>query len=139
MLLVRFTVLIFATVAAIVGVVAAVILVFFVLVRLILAVPALAVDRLGASAAMRRSWDLVRGAMWRTIGVVVVTSLAVAVLTLVAFPLFGAAYPGIGGGDVGRTVLATVVGGLIQLLAAPLVPAVLALLYLDMRDRAAGR
>ena len=47
--------------------------------RLLYFVPALALEKLDAVAALRRAWALTRGAFWRTLGYYVVAAVLVAI------------------------------------------------------------
>lgn len=60
----------------------------FLLTRWILVTPAVVLERLGATDAMRRSWHLVRGHGWRVFAVILLTMLASGIAQSVALALF---------------------------------------------------
>jgi hypothetical protein len=118
-------------------------------VRLALAVPAVALEShedgapVGPLAALRRSSDLVRGAWWRTLGVLLLgVVLAGAVSALLNLPasLAGAALESaLDGGTVAvvwALVLSIVAGVVAQTITAPFMAAVITLTYVDRRIRA---
>jgi hypothetical protein len=118
-------------------------------VRLALAVPAVALEShedgapVGPLAALRRSSDLVRGAWWRTLGVLLLgVVLAGAVSALLNLPasLAGAALESALDGStvavVWALVLSIVAGVVAQTITAPFMAAVITLTYVDRRIRA---
>ncbi|RCG27949.1 hypothetical protein DQ384_25915 [Sphaerisporangium album] len=111
--------------------------------RLALAPAAVVLERHGVTAAMSRSWTLVRGAFWRTFLIIVATLLlGVLIGSLLSTPVgiltfivsFGA--PGSFGAMVITTVLAIVGGILSSMITYPLQAGVNGLLYTDRRMRA---
>ena len=96
-------------------------------VLLVVSVPALVVEGLGAREALLRSWDLVRGRWWHTFGTILLTWLLLGLgVRLVA-------------GAVGRFgdgwLAQTVAQALSIVLVAPFAALVGVLLYLDLRAR----
>ena len=126
-------------------VLAGVALLVFVQVRFFqLAAPALVLERLGVVASMRRAGALSRAQFWRLLGIAVLTSLVVGVVSqVVAIPLAivgvvgGALFPGTGGALalVFSSYLSQIVVGAVT---TPFTSAVVALQYVDQRIRKEG-
>ncbi len=122
------------------GLVVALPLTLAVAVRLALASPAVMLESddgrpVGPLRALRRSWGLVRGAWWRTFGVVLLGVVVAGTLSqVIALPvqvLVGALPLG-----VGVALAASLVGvALGQALTQPILGVVLALVYVDRRIR----
>ena len=104
------------------------------------------VERLGVLAAVRRSYRLVRGSFWRTLGILVLTAVIAGIVSqLLATPFailgaFGLALmetnPTLAGVIYAAGVAAGSTVGLV--LAVPFLAAVVALLYVDRRIRLEG-
>jgi hypothetical protein len=104
------------------------------------------VERLGVRAAVRRSYALVRGAFWRTFGVLLLTSVLASIVSqwlATPFAIVGglglallAAHPTLAGIVYGAAVSLGSTVGLV--LAVPFLAAVVALLYIDRRIRLEG-
>jgi hypothetical protein len=103
--------------------------------------PAIVVEGKGPLSALTRSWDLVNGALWRTMGLVVVSVLiaympviAVMFVTgttgMMAGPSTAAAMPG-AGALIAQQVLAWIAG----VLTTPFMVSVFVLTYFDRRVR----
>jgi hypothetical protein len=125
-------------------------------VRLGLAVPAIVLEGLGPIAAMKRSWQLVRGSWWRIFGISLLAGLVVALIALVLqipFAIVGSAVGGGGGmtaifshgtgaAAAAPSVLGIVIGAIGSIIAAtctrPISAGVTVLLYTDMRIRKEG-
>lgn len=133
------------TVVAIAGVVAVlayVVYAFFFTTRLVLA-PAVAVlERRGVADSLRRSWRLVSGGFWRTLGVVVLTQIiAFLIGQVLSFPfvLGGSFLALVGGGSTGSQIASAVliaVGVTLgSMITYPLQAGVNGLLYADRRMR----
>lgn len=133
------------TVVAVAGtaaVLAFVIYVFFVSTRLALAPAAAVLERRGVVDSLRRSWRLVSGGFWRTLGILVLTQfIAFLIGQVLAFPfVLGASFLALlGGGSTGAQILSAVliaVGVTLgSMIAYPLRAAVNGLLYADRRMR----
>lgn len=112
--------------------------------RLTLASPALVLERVGPIAAIRRSWGLTRGQFWRTLGIVLLTGLIVAVIGAVIGAVAGigtgALVTTAGGGDgtLATSGATQVVGILVGALLSTFQSGVVGLLYLDQRIRKEG-
>ncbi|MFG2359508.1 glycerophosphoryl diester phosphodiesterase membrane domain-containing protein [Streptomyces sp. NPDC048521] len=130
------------------GILAAIIVAGWLMIRFYLATPALMLERQGIVKAMSRSTKLVRGSWWRVFGIVLLTGLItniVASLVAIPFALIGAAVSGdsignlfgAGGGDVGWAFLIIRgIGSLIgTTLTLPISAGVTVLLYIDQRIR----
>lgn len=113
-----------------------------------LAAPALMLERQGIIAALRRSAKLVRGAWWRTFGIlalsqliVLLLSLAVSILVVLLMAVAGAVgigdFPEAGAASLSWPFLiVTGIGEVIvSTLAYPFLAGVMALLYVDQRIR----
>jgi hypothetical protein len=121
-------------------------LVAWLYVRWALAAPALVLEssggtrRVGILAAMSRSTALVRGAWWRTFGLLLLVALLAAVVTGVVSAPFQLGSLLIPGSDDDVTVLAVQTAGALaaSLLVTPFQAAALTLLYVDRRIRREG-
>ncbi len=107
-------------------------------VGLVLAFPSLVLEDLTPSAALGRSWELTRGFRWRMFG------LLVTLLVLLYIPI--TALSGVASMMVARasasggtsTLVAVLLGAVIQLLLYPLFYCVLTVAYYDLRVRKEG-
>jgi hypothetical protein len=104
-----------------------------------LAVPALLTERLGAVAALRRSFRLVRHRWWPTLGVLAVgyllASIVAGVVQLIPSAIAGA----VASHSVVADAIAAVVGGTVSaMISTPYIAAILTLLYFDQRVRKEG-
>ncbi|MFE7262130.1 hypothetical protein ACFU9B_08685 [Streptomyces sp. NPDC057592] len=133
---------------ALLGFMVAFIVVIWLMVRFCLASPALMLERQSIMTSMRRSAKLVRGAWWRTFGILALTwllTLIVAVVITIPFGFIAMAVDGDGIGsaltggstDFGWPFL--IVSGIGEVIIAtityPLSAGVMALLYIDQRIR----
>ncbi|MFJ8854871.1 glycerophosphoryl diester phosphodiesterase membrane domain-containing protein [Streptomyces sp. NPDC102437] len=133
---------------ALLGFMVAFVVVIWLMVRFCLASPALMLERQSITASMRRSAKLVRGAWWRTFGILALTgllTLIVAVIITIPFGFIAMAVDGDGIGsaltdgstDFGWSFL--IVSGIGEVIIAtityPLSAGVMALLYIDQRIR----
>ena len=107
--------------------------VFFFGVKLSLAIPALVAERAGPGTALSRSWRLVRGRFWRTLGVILLMFLILAVVTVIfiaGFALVGAIF-----GTAGAVVAGILGAFVVGMVTTPLMFNGLTLLYFDSRVR----
>jgi hypothetical protein len=113
--------------------------VFWVLIRWSVALPALFAEGIGPVKALGRSWNLVRDNWWRTVGIlIIVTIMASLIQTALAF-LFGgvaAVVPGLS--DDLRAGVVTTVTALVDALVGAITPIAITMLYLDLRVRKEG-
>ncbi|MFJ5719643.1 glycerophosphoryl diester phosphodiesterase membrane domain-containing protein [Streptomyces sp. NPDC093149] len=132
----------------VIGLLAAFVVVIWLMVRFCLASPALMLERQSITASMRRSDKLVKGAWWRAFGILALTCLLTFVVSvIIAIPFSIIAMTVDGGGmdrfltdgsmDFGWPFL--IVSGIGQVITAaityPLSAGVMALLYVDQRIR----
>lgn len=106
--------------------------------RLVLTTPAIALEDTGVVAGLRRSWRLVGGAFWRTLGIVllgVVLGQAVGTVAAAPFNLFAGSTAELSTGSVFALALA---GMVTMLVALPFIAGVTTLVYLDRRMRSEG-
>lgn len=104
----------------------------YVSIRLAVWSQAVVIERRGPFDALVRSWRLVKGSMWRTFGILLVTAIVTAVAGVVLGTLGG-----IVGGALPRGS-ATIVGDVLAILTVSWVPIVTTLLFLDLRARREG-
>ncbi len=119
----------------------------FVAVALVLSTPAFVLEGGTIGTAMRRSWTLVRGAWWRTFGILLLTGIIVAVLVSVLAVAIGAAFAA-GGDSMSDPVTGDLTGAGLALTAimdiivstaiTPVMAGVVVLLYIDRRIRLEG-
>lgn len=109
-------------------------------VRLILAAPAVVLERCGPITAFKRSWALAEGQFWRILGITLLTGVVVAVVSgilssVVVIPVTLAlvmSNPGL------LIAITTIVSLLISGLTSPFQAHVIGLLYIDERIRKEG-
>ncbi len=114
-------------------------LVIWVLVRWAVAVPALFAERAGPAAALGRSWQLVKGLWWRTLGILLIVYIMVTVIQTALGVLFlglAGLVPGVS--EDLRSALVTAASQLVQAVVAPIFPIAITLLYFDLRVRKEG-
>lgn len=87
-------------------------------------IPVLIVENRRGTAAMSRSWDLVRGQFWHALGVVIVAGLIVGFISGILGAIGGSAW-------AARWVFTAIA----EILTAPFAALVSVLLYLDLRAR----
>lgn len=104
--------------------------------RLVLTTPTVALEDTGVMTGLRRSWQLVGGSFWRTLGIVllgVVLGQAVGTVAAAPFNLFAGATADLSTGSVFALALS---GMVTMLVALPFIAGVTTLVYLDRRMRA---
>jgi len=108
----------------------------WIMIRWSVAVPALLCEGVGPARALGRSWKLVRGQWWRTLGILVVVSLMVAIVGAGVGYLFGAIaalVPGLSSrAQFGVQQMAS---GLANVVVQPISYIAWTLLYFDLRVR----
>ncbi|MFE7110644.1 glycerophosphoryl diester phosphodiesterase membrane domain-containing protein [Streptomyces sp. NPDC057575] len=133
---------------ALLGFMAAFVVVIWLMVRFCLASPALMLERQSITTSMRRSAKLVKGAWWRTFGILALTgllTLIVAVVITIPFGFIAMAVDGDGIGSAltdGSTdfgwpflIVSSIGEVIIATITYPLSAGVMALLYIDQRIR----
>ncbi|MFH8516443.1 hypothetical protein ACH4CE_15255 [Streptomyces gelaticus] len=131
-----------------VGFMGAVVVVIWLMVRFSLAPPALMLERQSITTSMRRSAKLVRGAWWRTFGVLALTWLLTFIVALIVAIPFGVVAMAVDGEGIGSALTSgdadfgwpfLIVSGIGEVIIAtityPLSAGVMALLYIDQRIR----
>lgn len=115
--------------AVLVALVVATVAVAYVSVRWAVWAQAVVLERRGPLDALRRSWSLVRGSMWRVLGITLVAGIVAAIAGLVISVIggiLGSPLPG-----TWRTVVPAILG----ILTASWLPIVTTLIFFDLRTR----
>lgn len=113
--------------------------VIWVVIRWSVATPALFAEELGPARALRRSWQLVSGEWWRTLGILLVVGIMTSVIQSVLGFLFGGLAAVLPGLDTDlHAALSTSATQLASAVVTPLLPIAVTLLYFDMRVRKEG-
>ena len=133
---------------AFLGLLAAVTVFVWLTVRFILAAPALMLERQSIIASMRRSAKLVRGAWWRTFGILALTWVLTFIVVLVVGIPFGIVAVGLDDGSLSSLLtegtsefgwpflIVSAIGDVVvATITYPLSAGVMALLYVDQRIR----
>ncbi|MCX4847635.1 glycerophosphoryl diester phosphodiesterase membrane domain-containing protein [Streptomyces sp. NBC_00893] len=133
---------------ALLGFMAAFCVVIWLMVRFCLASPALMLERQSITTSMRRSAKLVRGAWWRTFGILALTGLLTLVVVVIITIPFGVIAVIVDGDGIGSALTDgstdfgwpfLIVSGIgeviISTITYPLSAGVMALLYIDQRIR----
>lgn len=95
-----------------------------------------ALEPVGPVTAMRRSWHLTTGHALRTLGVIIVVMVIVAVLGAIVTELLGiVVVDGLAAGGDGSLVAEAIITALVSVLFAPVAPVIAAVLYFDLRVR----
>jgi hypothetical protein len=113
--------------------------VIWVEVRWAVAYPALLAEGVNPARALGRSWALVKGHWWRTVGILILVSILVSIIQAAISGLFGgiaALLPGLS--DDVRAGAVTVVATLVGALVGAITPIAITMLYLDLRVRKEG-
>jgi Uncharacterised protein family (UPF0259) len=97
------------------------------LVFLSVSVAAFIVERLGVTDSMSRSWKLVSGQWWHTLGVIVVTAIIAGIVNGIITAIGGSSFIG-----------AWIFSSIAQIITGPFVGLVYVLLYIDLRARHEG-
>jgi Membrane domain of glycerophosphoryl diester phosphodiesterase len=110
------------------------------LIGLCIAIPIVIAESLRGTKAMRRSFELVRGRWWATLGRLLLVGLVVAVpAVLLTVLLAPALVKGVGSSSPFLVFLVSaVIGILVSILLTPFTTAFSALIYVDLRARAEG-
>jgi MFS family permease len=128
-----------SAVIILVGIAALLVAFFWIFIRLSCAVPAIVVERLGPSAALKRSFGLVKGYFWKVFGTVVVTNILIGIVAGVISAIINGLLSALGGGNKGfEFVWLSVAGTVAAAITTPVSAAIAVLLYMDLRIRKEG-
>ncbi len=128
-----------AVVVGILGGIAAVVFLVWLAIRWAVAYATLLAERVNPWRALGRSWKLVEGNWWRTIGILFLVGLLVSIIQLAIGLLFGgiaALLPGLS--EEVRAGAVTVVTAVVNALVGAISPLAITMLYLDLRVRKEG-
>ncbi len=124
--------------ATMLGLVLLIIGAIWISIGLAVAVPALMVEDLRGSKALRRSWNLIRDNWWRTFGVLIVAALFAGLLSFIA-GLAGAAADGLAENNIAVwVVIVDSLSGIATAFTAALLAVVATVIYYDLRIRKEG-
>jgi len=119
--------------------VAIVVAVLVVLIRFALSLPVLVLEQVTAVGSLRRSWNLVKGATLRTLGIFAVAAIAIGVISSVTGLFYSAdMFEGMLTGDMGRYLMLVLISGAVNALVGPILPTLLTLLYYDYAGLSPG-
>lgn len=96
-----------------------------------------ALESAGPLRALVRSWRLTAGSAWRTFGILFLVTLVVAVIGGLLSEILGLAIADVAFGESsqGALLVRTIIGALLSVAFAPLLPLALTVLYFDQRVR----
>ncbi|MBA2275298.1 MAG: glycerophosphoryl diester phosphodiesterase membrane domain-containing protein [Chloroflexi bacterium] len=122
---------------ALVALVAFVLAAMVLSVRWSLAIVVVALEERGPLAALIRSWRLTAGAAWRTLGILLLVTLVVAVIGGLLSEILGLTVADLlfGESSSSALVVRTIFSAIISVLLAPLLPVAMTVLYFDQRVR----
>lgn len=105
--------------------------------RWTLAVPVVALEPVGPVQGLRRSWRLTASAVWRTLGLTVLVVLIVGVIGSVVTEVLGLVLADLplGATSTGAIIVRIIIGSVVAIVSAPILPVALAVLYFDQRVR----
>jgi hypothetical protein len=129
-----------AAFAALVVSVASVVVIVYLTLRWAVAYPVMALEDAGWRNALRRSWQLSADNVWRIAGVVLASALVTLVGTAAATQLLSIVLVDVVASALGldQMLVETLVASAVTVFLAPLAPAILAVLYVDLRVRHAA-
>jgi hypothetical protein len=112
----------------------------FLVVRWSVSIVALAVERKGPLASLRRSWQLTRGSWWHILGTFIVWWILVVVLEFVLVGVAGTVGSVLTftGHPVVGAIVATIASLIVALLVTPISVAIYVVLYFELRARREG-
>jgi hypothetical protein len=123
----------------VIGGVAIVVAVMVVLIRFALSLPVLVLEQVTAIGSLRRSWNLVKGATLRTLGIFLVAGVAIGVVSSVTGLFYSAdMFEGLLTGDMGGYLVLVLISGAVNTLVSPILPTLLTLLYYDYAGLSPG-
>jgi hypothetical protein len=121
------------------GMLALVVAAVVVIIRLALSLPVLVLEQVTPIGSLRRSWNLVRGATLRTLGIFLVAAVAIGVVSSVAGLFYSAdVFEGLLTGNMGPYLVLVLISGAVNALVGPILPTMLTLLYYDYAGLSPG-
>jgi len=109
----------------------------YLLVRWSLVLAAMMAEDIGPIRGLGRSWNLVRGSWWRTLGILAIVVIMQVIITYGLLILFSVIAALVSSGDFQAAVV-QVVGTLVSAVVSPIVYIAIVLLYFDLRVRKEG-
>jgi len=124
---------------AVLGMLAIVVTGAVVVIRLALSLPVLVLERVSPIGSLRRSWNLVKGATLRTLGIFLVAAVAIGVVSSVTGLFYSAdMFEGMLTGNMGPYLVLVLISGAVNALVGPILPTLLTLLYYDYAGLSPG-
>jgi len=121
------------------GMLAIVVVAVVVAVRLALSLPVLVLEQVSPIGSLRRSWNLVRGAALRTLGILLVAAVAIGVISSVTGIFYSAdLFEGLLTGSMGTYLVFILISGAVNALVYPILPILTTLLYYDYAGLSPG-
>ena len=121
------------------GMLAIVVVAVVVAVRLALSLPVLVLEQVSPIGSLRRSWNLVRGATLRTLGILLVAAVAIGVISSVTGLFYSAdLFEGLLTGSMGTYLVFILISGAVNALVYPILPILTTLLYYDYAGLSPG-
>lgn len=126
------------------GIIVIIILGCYVVVRLLLVTQVIVLEDTGLFGALRRSWNLVKGAFWRVLGVLVLMSVLAQIIQIVVslpFSMLSSAINAMSQDPttiVRNSIISSLISQLGLIIILPLSLSVYTLLYYDLRIRKEG-
>jgi hypothetical protein len=128
-----------SVVLIVLGFIALFVVFFWIFIRLSCAVPAIIVERLGAAAALKRSFGLVKGYFWKVLGTLLLTNFLIGIVAGVISAIITGVLGALGGGNKGfEFVWQALAGTAAAAITTPVSAAIAVLLYMDLRIRKEG-
>ena len=106
-------------------------------VRWSLSVAGMMAEDVGPLKGMTRSWNLVKGSWWRTLGILLIVLILSSVIAYALTIVVALITAALGGGDV-QLAAAAVLSTLLSAVVSPIWPIAITLLYFDLRVRKEG-
>jgi hypothetical protein len=106
-------------------------------VRWSLTVAAMMAEDIGPIRGLGRSWNLVKGSWWRTLGILLIVGILQTIISYALVILFGLIAAIVSAGDF-RAALVQIGGTLLSALVSPITTIAVVLLYFDLRVRKEG-
>jgi hypothetical protein len=124
---------------AVLSMLAIVVVAAVVIIRFALSLPVLVLEQVSPIGSLRRSWNLVRGATLRTLGIFLVAAVAIGVVSSVTGLFYSAdLFEGLLTGDMGPYLVLVLISGAVNALVTPILPILMTLLYYDYAGLSPG-